>query len=685
MAFPLNPLFRPSRIVVIGASANPEKLSFQIFRNIKEAGFAGEIFPVNPKGETILGLPSLKSAAEAPEGTDLAVVIIPAKLVPGTILQLGERKVKAAIVITGGFAESGEEGAALQEELAANAARCGIRIVGPNCQGVNYPYHGLCASWPLLTRRGDMAIISQSGTVGAALMDWASEDHLGFSAFVSMGNRADVDEADLISFFSEEPNTKVIALYIEGVKDGPRFLAAVKGCQKPLVILKPGRTERGRKAAESHTRSLAGRDEIYDAVFRQLRIHRASTLEELYDFAKALAYVPPPEGPRTLIVTSSGGSAVIATDVLEEEGLRVTPLPQELSTRLREFLPAHFIVGNPLDLTGDANAAWYRKVLEEAEGHYDVIMTIFGDPIHGANEVIHPGQCELVVYLGGADVEREERARMHEKKIAVFPTPERAVKALARHIRFRGDHFRLEAGTSEPSTARPVLVPASLSPAESIGFLSRAGVPVTAFAPAGTEEEAVEAARRIGFPAAIKINSPDVTHKTDVGGVILGVANEAGVRAAFRKFRDIEQAGGFRAGGALVCAMAPPGQEVIVGVTRDPQFGHAVMFGIGGTLVEVLKDVAFRIVPLSDEDAAEMISEVRGSRILRGVRGGKPADLAALKDLLLRVSDLVQNNPDVEEMDLNPVFVYEKGVLVADARVALRIPVETERRRPVRA
>jgi acetyltransferase len=670
---------------VIGASANPEKLSFQVFRNIKEAGFAGEVFPVNPKGETILGISSLKSAAEVPVATDLAVVIIPAKLVPGTILQLGERKVKAAIVITGGFAESGAEGAALQEELAANAAQCGIRIVGPNCQGVNYPYHGLCASWPILTRRGDMAIISQSGTVGAALMDWASEDHLGFSAFVSMGNRADVDEADLISFFSDDPNTKVIALYIEGVKDGAKFLAAVKGCRKPLTILKPGRTERGRKAAESHTRSLAGRDEIYDAVFRQYRIHRASTLEELYDFAKALAYVPPPQGPRTLIVTSSGGSAVIATDVLEEEGFRVAPLPEELSTRLREFLPTHFIVGNPLDLTGDANAAWYRKVLEAAESHYDVIVTIFGDPIHGASEVIRTGQCALVVYLGGADVEREERARMHEKRIAVFPTPERAVKALACHVRFHQDRFRQEAESPEAITAGPALTPACLSPAESMRFLSKTRIPTTPFAQAGTEEEAVEAARRIGFPAVLKINSPDVTHKTEVGGVVLGVADEAGVRAAFRKFQEVEGARGFRAGGALVCAMAPPGREVIVGVTRDAQFAHAVMFGMGGILVEILKGMAFRIVPLSDQDAAEMISEVRGSNVLRGVRSGKPVDLAALKDLLLRVSDLARNNPDVEEMDLNPVFVYEKGVLVADARVALGIPVQTERRRALRA
>src|SRR5512139_2327685 len=383
-------------------------MGFQIFRNIREAGYAGEILPVNPKGETILGIPSVTSAAGIPEGTDLAVVIIPAKLVPGTMRELGSRKVKSAIVITGGFAETGDEGAKLQEEMARNAARCGIRVVGPNCQGVNYPYHGLCASWPLITRRGDIAIVSQSGTVGAALIDWASEERLGFSAFVSMGNRTDVDEADLIGFFGEDPHTKVVALYIEGVKDAGRFLAAVRKCRKPIVVFKAGRTERGRKAAESHTRSLAGRDEIYDAVFRQYGVHRAASLEELYDFSKALAYLPAPAGPKTLIVTSSGGSAIIATDVAEEEGLRVVPLPPELAARLREILPSHCIVGNPLDLTGDTDAARYRAVLDAAQGHYDVAMAIFGDPIPGASGVVTPGRCELVAYLGGADVERAE-------------------------------------------------------------------------------------------------------------------------------------------------------------------------------------------------------------------------------------------------------------------------------------
>jgi acetyltransferase len=664
----LTPLFRPERVAVVGASSNPEKMGFQIFRNIVEAGFRGEILPVNPKGETILGRPSLKSAADLPEGTDLAVLIIPAKLVPGTLLQLGERRVKAAIVISGGFAESGGDGALLQEELARNAARCGIRVVGPNCQGVNYPYHGLCASWPLLTRRGGIAFVSQSGTVGAAMIDWASEDRLGFSAFVSMGNRADVDEADLVEFFASDPDTKVISLYIEGVKDAGKFLRAIRNCGKPLVIFKAGRTERGRKAAESHTRSLAGRDEIYGAVFRQYGVHRASTLEDLYDFSKALACLPAPAGPRMLIVTSSGGSAIIATDVAEEEGFRVTPLPPALAGTLREILPPHCIVGNPLDLTGDTDAARYRKVLEASSGHYDVVMPIFGDPIPGASGVITPGRCELVAYLGGADVERSERALLHEKGIAVFPTPERAVRALACHARFRRDRFPMQAVEAE--TGRPgTEAIQALSPVESMRLLSESGFPVIPFRHADNEEGAVFAARSLGYPVAVKMNSPDVTHKSDIGGVFLNAADEPAVRRACREISLAAKRAGARDEGVLVSAMAKAGREVIVGVVKDLQFGHAVMFGMGGVLVEALGDVSFRIVPLSGKDAAEMIDELRGIRLLHGYRGERPADVAAVRRLLLLVSDFVSRRPEIGELDLNPVIVHESGLQIVDARV----------------
>jgi acyl-CoA synthetase (NDP forming) len=673
MSDSLQALFRPDRIAVIGASAKPEKMGYQILKNILDAGFEGQVIPVNPKGETILGVPSVPSVAGIPSGTDLAVIIIPAASVPDAVLQLGERKVRAAIVITGGFAESGAEGARLQEELAANASRCGIRVVGPNCQGVNYPYHGLCASWPLITRRGAMSIASQSGTVGAALADWASEEKLGFSAFVSMGNRVDVDETDLIEFFASDPNTKVITLYIEGIKDARRFLAAVRRCEKPIVIFKAGRTERGRQAAESHTRSLAGKDEIYDAVFRQFGVHRAASLEELYDFSKALAYVPAPAGPRMLIVTSSGGSAIIATDVAEENGFSVTPLPGPLASRLREILPPHCIVGNPLDLTGDTDAERYRRVLDASRSHYDAIMTIFGDPIPGASAILEPGRPDLVAYLGGADVERSERLLLHEKGIAVFPTPERAVSALSCHTRFARDRFPRASG-APPGAALASPAGKSLSPADSMNFLARGGIPVVSSQQAATEEDAAAAASEIGYPVALKMNSPDVTHKSDVGGVVLNVRDEAGVRKAFRDLSRLVERLGARQGGVLVSAMAAPGREVIVGVTRDLQFGHAVMFGLGGTLVEVLRDVSFRIVPFSAKDAGEMIGETRGARVLEGVRGAKPADLAELARFLARVSDLVARHPEIDEMDLNPVIVHERGLTVVDARVALSAP-----------
>ncbi len=671
MSDPLQALFRPNAVAVVGASAKPGKLGWQILKNILDAGPKGPVYPVNPKGETILGLPSVRTVGEVPPGTDLAVVIVPAPVVPQTILELGERKVRAAIVITGGFAESGADGARLQEELKRNAARCGIRVVGPNCQGVNYPHHGLCASWPLITQKGAMAIASQSGTVGAALIDWAAEEKLGFSAFVSMGNRVDVDEADLIGFFGADPNTKVITLYIEGVKDAKRFLSAVKACPKPIVVFKAGRTGQGRKAAESHTRSLATKDEIYDAVFRQFGIHRAASLEELYDFSKALAYVPPPAGPRMLIVTSSGGSAIIATDVASDNGFRISPLPAPLAAQLRRDLPAHFIVGNPLDLTGDGDAERFRHVIATSRDHYDVVLTIFGDPIPGASKALEPGKNDLVAFLGGADVERAERLLFHEKGIAVFPTPERAVKAYACHVRFASGAWSRaaeEPGTAGPGAPAPVR---SLSPADSFGFLVREGLPVVRSEAARTEDEAVAAAAKVGYPVAVKMNSPDVTHKSDVGGVLLNVKDEAGVRKAFREIAGIVGRLGAGAGGVLVSAMSPPGREVIVGVSRDLQFGHAVMFGMGGTLVEVFKDVSFRIVPFGEKEAAAMIGETRGAKLLEGVRGGRPADLAALRRLLVQVSDLVARHPEIDEMDLNPVIVHEKGLTVVDARVAL--------------
>ncbi len=438
MSHPLDAIFRPKSVAVVGASNAPEKYGYIILKNILDAGFGGSVYPVNPKATEILGRPCTRSVAELPPGVDLAVIIIPAKAVPQAVADCGQRGIRAAIIISGGFAESGEEGAALQRDVVEAARRFGVRVVGPNCQGVNNPHHGLCASWPLLTLTGDIAVISQSGTVGAALMDWASQERLGCSTFISMGNRSDVDETDLIDYFAQDPHTHAIAAYLEGVKDLARFREVTSRCGKPIVILKSGRTVEGRRAAESHTRSLAGRDELYTALFRQLRIHRADTLEDLYDAAKALAYLPRPRGRRVVTITSSGGSGILATDWAEWSGLTIAPLPGPVADSLRGVLPPHCIVANPLDLTGDANAALYRQVADATAPHFDYQIIIFGDPILQAADVLTPGLPQLVIFLGGADVERQERVRMHQKKVPVFPTPERGIRALARLYAFDG-------------------------------------------------------------------------------------------------------------------------------------------------------------------------------------------------------------------------------------------------------
>jgi acyl-CoA synthetase (NDP forming) len=343
-------------------------------------------------------------------------------------------------------------------------------------------------------------------------------------------------------------------------------------------------------------------------------------------------------------------------------------LPPELAARLREMLPAHCIVGNPLDLTGDTDAARYRKVLESSESYYDVVMPIFGDPIPGASEVITPGRCELVAYLGGADVERAERALLHKKKIAVFPTPERAVRALSCHARFRRKTFPRDSGTLE-AAKRETDGRKALTPVESMRLLAESGFPVISSRHAKNEEEAVAAARGIGYPVAVKMNSPDATHKSDIGGVILDAADEPAVRQACRKISQAAKRAGARDEGVLVSAMASPGREVIVGVIRDLQFGHAVMFGMGGILVETLRDVSFRIVPFAEKDAAEMVDEIRGSQLLLGYRDGNPSDVGAIHRLLVQVSDFVARHPEIEELDLNPVIVHEKGLQIVDARV----------------
>ena len=670
----LNAIFKPKSVAVIGASTAPGKLGHDILANLKNGGFAGPLFPINPKAEEILGLKVYKSIADTPEPPELAVVVIPAKIVTPTLEQCADKGVKGAVVITGGFAETGEEGERLQEEMAQVIRRTGLKVVGPNCQGVNMPHHHMCASWPLITTKGKIAFASQSGTVGAAFLDLAAAEQLGVSAFVSLGNRVDVDEAEVIQYFNADPHTEVIALYLEGVKRPSYFLDALHDCEKPLVILKAGRTKRGSQAAESHTKSLAGVDAIYQALFRKHRVYRADTMEELFDFAKALAYLTPPRGRNLMITTSSGGAAILAIDEAEKMGL-ATPEPSpSLKERLKGMIPAHCVVSNPVDLTGDVigDAGLYRKVMDEAKSEYDYQMVIFGDPIPGASEVVTSGARELVVFLGGAEVEQKEREKLYQAGVPVFPTPERGVAALAQFFRFASQTQGEGAAPSLPSTSGLRLLPGQ----EAAEMLAKAGIPVAAAPLAKTPDEAVSLARQFGYPVVLKVASPDIPHKSDVGGVHLNLANDEAVRQAFQdilatiRLHDRK----LQVDGVSVSPMAKlGGLEVILGTVTDPQYGPTLMFGLGGIYTEIYQDVAFLILPATEQELEELIRSIRGYPLLTGFRGQPKRDLAALKGAMQVLSGFAQRHPELDQIELNPLLLYEKGLFAVDARIFSRI------------
>jgi acetyltransferase len=665
MSSKLGFIFNPASIAVIGASDDPRKYGHEILKNLIEGGFPGALHPINPKTERILGLKCYKNVKEIPEPVDLALVIVPAKIVVQALQDCGEHGIRGAIVISGGFSEAGPEGEQLQKKLAEVAALNGVRLVGPNCQGVNNPYHPMCATWPLLTRKGRIAVISQSGTVGAAMLDWFEEDELGVSGFVGLGNRADINEADLIEHYESDPNTKVIACYLEGIKEPERFRSLLEAVTKPLVMLKSGRTPRGRIAAESHTKSLAGTDAIYSSLLARYGINRAETFEELYDFSKALAYLKPPSGNRIVFVTTSGGAAILATDAAEREGLDTAPLPVQLADSLESVVPAHAIRSNPLDLTGDATSKMFKEVIDMARPHFDTVGVIFGDPIQNASESVTPNENELVIFLGGAKVERAERLKMQRKGIPVFQTPERGIRALSQLIP-AGKKGEKAKYTLPETSGR-----SQMDAIESFEFLESMGFECIFARPAASPGKAVHLAHRMGFPVAIKINSPDILHKSDWGGVRLNLQTPGQLRDAYAKMMEnaAHRFPAARVSGVVVCAMAAPGVELLIGLNRDPQFGPVIMFGLGGVAVELFRDVSMNLLPLTREHASAMLRQIRGAPLLKGFRGRPPIDENAIVEGLLRISAIAEEHPEIVEIDLNPVIAYPDGMLVVDARI----------------
>jgi acetyl coenzyme A synthetase (ADP forming)-like protein len=439
----LGSFFAPKSVAVIGASREPGKLGHEVFKNIIDAGYKGNLYPINPKADEILGRKCYPSIKDVPSDAELVVVIVPARFVPQVIADCGLKAVRAAIVISGGFKETGEAGKELERQMLEAAHKAGIRIIGPNCQGVNSTTSGLCASWPLVTTKGAISVVSQSGTVGAALECWAADEGVGVCKFVALGNKSDVDEIELLEYLADDPITKVIALYIEGVRDGRKFMEVARDTvrKKPVVVLKGGRTAKGAEAVLSHTRSLAGSDRIFDAAFKQVGIIRAGGVEELYDICKGFARLPPPKGKNVVVITSSGGAGILATDASEEMDLDLVNLPDKARSTLKEKLPPECILRNPLDITGSATSQMYDEVLAAlgAESEIHSVVMIIGDPMPGITEVIlkhfKAGKTIVPVMLGGGSVEVEERAKLQKANVPVYSDPTRAVRALAALMR----------------------------------------------------------------------------------------------------------------------------------------------------------------------------------------------------------------------------------------------------------
>lgn len=695
-------LFAPSTVAVLGASNRPGSVGGSLFRNILRSGFRGVVYPVNPSSKSIAGVRCYANVAELPEVPELAVVIVPARGVPSVVEELGRAGTRGVVVISSGFGEVGGEGVVLERDLAERARRFGMTVVGPNCFGLfnTDPEVSLNATFSnTLPRPGGIAMVSQSGALGAGILQYADTERIGFSRFVSVGNRAGVDENALIGSLSADPRTRVIVLYLESLADGRRFLEAAREVteQTPILVIKSGRTPAGERAAKSHTGSLAesGRDELYDSLFRQAGVIRADSLEELFRGAKLFASGRRIRGPRLAILTNSGGPGIIAADAAIRNGLELPPLPPPLAARLSEGLPSIATVANPLDMTADITGSSYREALRILSGDDGldgivVIATPTGTvPARSIAEAIVEGaqgsDKTIVACLFGLTDLSAEVAFLEDAGIPSYTFPEEAVQGLGLLARYRSWLARPRTEVRS-FPVDPTAVHAAFAAARQVGTLilpeyrarsalAAYGIRFPASAHVRSVEEGTRAAATIGYPVVLKVASPDISHKTEVGGVARGIDDEAGLRAAWERMEkalDL-RAPTARREGYEVEEEIRGGKEVLVGMQRDREFGPILVFGLGGIYVEAFHDVTFRLAPIRARSARLMIESIRSYPLLAGVRGEPPGDLEALEEVLERVSQFAIDLPEVAELDLNPLIVRPRGsgVVAVDARVVL--------------
>jgi len=691
--------FNPKSVAIVGASHHKGKVGYEILANMLAAGYEGEIFPVNPQADAIEGLkcyPDLISIGRVPE---LVVIIVPARVVPAVMRQCAKIKVKSVIVITAGFKEVGKEGRELEEQVVQIAKGSGIRLIGPNCLGVIAPANKLNASFGgQLPAEGTVGYLSQSGALLAAVLDMANARCIGFSRLASVGNKADIDELDVLKAFGEDPQTKVIAGYLESISDGNAFVSQAEAIsnEKPILLMKPGGTKAGAKAAASHTGSLAGDDTAYECVFKRAGIIRCDSLKSQVDYIQAFANQPLPAGTRVAVISNAGGAGIMASDAIERQGLDFAKLSCDTIAKLASNLPAAASLQNPLDVLCDALADRYEFALSVALDDPDVDIALvlltpqaMTDPTAIARGVVKiarrkPGKLILACFLGASKMEEGTRI-LREGKVPCYDSPETAVdtiKVVTEYVRWRSrpkrivELYPVNRRKAETTIGKHMRHGAcQIGEVASKEILEAYGFTVPKASVATTADQAANIAERLGFPVVLKIWSPEIVHKTDVGGVKLSLETREEVMDAFdlMMYRIPRKLPHVQILGVLVQEMVKTGKEVILGMKREPQFGPLMMFGMGGTMVEVLKDVSFYLAPLTAEEALQMLVNTKTYQMLTGVRGQKAVDTGTIAEALQRLSQLATEFPQIKEVDINPYVVGPAGTtaIAVDARMTL--------------
>lgn len=693
----LESLLYPNAVAVMGASRTPGKVGYEIATNLIDSEFAGDIVPVNPSGGELLGHKVYASLEEYGKPIDMSVIAVPTAAVKEAVNDSLRAGAKAITVVTAGFKEVGEEGARLEREIADLCRSSGARLLGPNCLGLINTHHHMNASFARYTpRQGGISVLSQSGALCTAILDWATSRKMGLATLVSIGNKADLSETDFLAAFADDEKTRVVVGYLESIGSGDEFIRVAESVAvvKPVVILKAGTTCAGSKAASSHTGALAGADIAYGAAFKRAGVIRADTFESLLDYATALAMQPIPKGDRTAIITNAGGPGTMAADAVELAGMTVASLNPSTTCSLRGKLPAAASVGNPIDVLGDADPERYAAALEAAQSDPEVdaiiviltpqAMTKPAETARAITACISGEKPVLASFMGGADV-MPGREELVAANLPDYPSPERAVAALKAMVdyaawrqrpprivtRFPVNRRRVERIISRQLRANRLYV----GEVRAKEILKAYDFNVPDGRLVSMVEEAVEAAPRIGYPLAMKIVSPDIIHKSDMGGVKLSLNSAQEVADAFElmMLRIKRRAPDALLEGVYLEHMVPKGREVILGVTRDPQFGPMLMFGLGGIFVEVMKDVTFHLAPITSDEAMAMLMGTRSYKLLEGLRGQAGVNLAAIAEALQRISQLVTDFPQIAELDINPFMVAPVGEesVAADARIQL--------------